>query len=118
MRVQNYKAGQYSDSGLEIPDTHYHQHLRQNYGYELVYQWGVESLRVSLYQHQVADKPTPVGTQLVILHMGHESSAVACETVLDTMQYCEIPLRFVHTHLQIYGILFPVHTAPPPGSQI
>lgn len=118
MRVQNYKAGQCTDSGFDLPDKDYHNVIRKTYGYEMVYQWGVESLRVSLYQHQDPDKQTPVAKQLIILHIGHESSAVACENVYDTMQYAEGPLRFIHQHLQIYGILFPVNKSAPPGSQI
>ena len=118
MRVQNYSAGSYADSGFDVPDKDYHNFLRRNHGYELVYQWGVESLRVSLYQQQDPDKTSPVAKQVIILHIGHESSAVACETVFDTMAYAEGPLRFIHQHLLIYGILFPVSAHPAPGSQI
>lgn len=118
MRVQNYKAGHCEDSGFEIPDKDYHNFVRKNHGYELVYQWGVESLRVSLYQQQDPDKTSPVAKQMIILHIGHETSAVACDNVFDTMMYAEGPLRFIHTHLMIYGILFPVSGNPPPGSQI
>jgi hypothetical protein len=118
MRVQNYKAGEITDSGVDIPDKDYHTYVRKQYGYEMVYQWGVESLRVSLYQQQDPDKTSPVANQLVILHIGHESSAVACDNVYDTMAYIDTPLRFIHTHLQIYGILFPVNKPGLPGSQI
>lgn len=118
MRVQNYKNGTCTDSGFEIPDLDYHNFVRRNHGYELIYQWGVESLRVSLYQHQDTDKESPVSKQLIVLHIGTETSAVACDNVYDTMQYAETPLRFIHRHLQIYGILFPVSMPPPPGSQI
>ncbi len=118
MRVQNYKAGQITDSGFDIPDKDYHMYIRKNHGYELVYQWGVESLRVSLYQQQDSDKSSPVAKQLVVLHIGHESSVVACENVYDTMAYAEGPLRFVHQHLQVYAILFPVTGPGAPGSQI
>ena len=118
MRVQNYKSGQITDSGVDIPDKDYHMYIRKEYGYEMVYQWGVESLRVSLYQQQDPDKTSPVATQLIILHIGHESSAVACDNVYDTMAYAEGPLRFIHHHLQVYQILFPVNRPGAPGSQI
>ena len=118
MRVQNYKAGVITDSGVDIPDRDYHMSIRKSYGYELVYQWGVESLRVSLYQQQDPDKESPVAKQLIFLHIGHETSVVACDNVFDTMTYAEGPLRFIHQHLLIYGILFPVATHPAPGSQI
>jgi hypothetical protein len=118
VRVQSYNAGVIKDTDFEIPDRDYHMFVRKNHGYELVYQWGVESLRVSLYQQQDPDKCSPVAKQLIILHIGHETSAVACESVFDTMAYAEGPLRFIHQHLQIYGILFPVSAHPAPGSQI
>ena len=118
MLVQNYKAGVITNSGFDIPDKDYHSFIHQNHGYELVYQWGVESLRVSLYQQQDPEKQSPVAKQLIVLHIGHESSAVACENVFDTMAYAEGPLRFIHQHLLIYGILFPVSSHPVPGSQI